>query len=277
MKYLILGSAGLIGSALASYLKNQGHDVIGLDIENGLGEDLRIANNDLLDKAVKECDYAFFLAFDVGGSKYLAQYEKTYDFIDNNMRIMLNVFESFKTYNTPFLFATSQMSQMTHSTYGSLKLIGEHATNVLNGRNVSFWNAYGYEKPGEKSHVIADFVHQAVTGNTISMQTTGVEQRQFLHVDDCSEALYQLSCQHEHITKEEKLHITGFEWTSIMEIAQQIAANFDNCKIVPGNRIDNVQHSIMNQPDENILKYWQPVIDLDKGIKRTIKCYLEKY
>lgn len=36
MKYLVLGSAGQIGSALSGYLGNQGHEVLEFDIVNSL-------------------------------------------------------------------------------------------------------------------------------------------------------------------------------------------------------------------------------------------------
>ena len=41
-------------------------------------------------------DFIFFLAFDVGGSRYLKKYQNTFDFISNNMRIMENTFSILK-------------------------------------------------------------------------------------------------------------------------------------------------------------------------------------
>jgi nucleoside-diphosphate-sugar epimerase len=275
MKFLVLGSAGLIGTALTTLLTNKGHDVVGLDIENSPDQDLRIQDNPVLHKAVQDCDYVFFLAFNIGGSKFLAEYQKTFEFLDNNMHIMMNVFKALKTYNKPFLFATTFMSQVTRSSYGALKLVGEHATNTLDGRNVCFWNPYGYQEPGKKSHVITDFIHQAATTGMINMLSEGLEQRQFLHADEAASALYSLSQHHDQIDKSEKLHVTSFSWSSIVDVANKVASNFNDCQVNPGNQPDRVQQGVRVEPDKHILKYWKPTASLDDGIKRTIARYLE--
>ena len=146
MKHLILGSAGQIGYHLVEYLEDQGEEVIEYDIINYWDEDLRQDNNPKLEYLIQKCNFVHFLAFDVGGAKYLEKYQDTYEFIDNNLKIMNNTFRLLKQYNKPFIFASSQMSDMSYSTYGVLKLIGEKITKSLNGLTVRFWNVYGYEK-----------------------------------------------------------------------------------------------------------------------------------
>ncbi|MHA2010574.1 MAG: NAD-dependent epimerase/dehydratase family protein [Promethearchaeota archaeon] len=86
MKILVLGSDGQVGSSLTEHLKNIGHEVIGFDIFGNPKEDLRIKN--ILDGMLTNVDFVFFLAFDVGGSTYLAKYQNTYEFISNNIKIM---------------------------------------------------------------------------------------------------------------------------------------------------------------------------------------------
>ncbi len=60
MNYLVLGSAGQIGSPLCNYLRSQGHNVFGFDILNGENEDLRIHRNSLLSKRMSAADFVFF-------------------------------------------------------------------------------------------------------------------------------------------------------------------------------------------------------------------------
>ena len=114
MKYLVLGSEGQVGSALTSYLKEQGHTVYEFDIVRSPQEDLRIDHNALLEKYFGQCDFVFFLAFDVGGSLYLKKYQNTYDFISNNVKIMNATFDLFKKYRSKFIFTSSQMSNMDY-------------------------------------------------------------------------------------------------------------------------------------------------------------------
>ena len=50
------------------------------DKQNNEKEDLRINNNVLLSDYIQESDFVFFLAFDVGGSRYLSKYQHSFDF-----------------------------------------------------------------------------------------------------------------------------------------------------------------------------------------------------
>ena len=183
MKHLILGSSGQIGYHLTDVLTKQKQEVITFDIIESLDQDLRIYNNELLEEKIKECDFIHFLAFDIGGSLYMKKYQDTFDFISNNVKIMNNTFDLLKKYNKPFIFASSQMSNMSYSTYGVLKAIGERYTEALGGLVVKFWNVYGYERDFEKSHVITDFIKMANEYSVIHMRTDGVEVRQFLYGD----------------------------------------------------------------------------------------------
>ena len=133
MRHLVLGSSGQIGAHLTHYLRSQGEDVLEFDILNEDYQDLRESNNPLLESYMEHSDMVYFLAFDVGGAKYLERYQDSYDFMINNMKIMTNTFELLSKYNLPFMFASSQMSEMSYSTYGVLKSLGERLTKSLGG------------------------------------------------------------------------------------------------------------------------------------------------
>lgn len=270
MNYLILGSAGQIGSALTAYHRAQGDTVFEFDIVNTPKEDLRLPDNPLLDERMAAADFVYFLAFDVGGSRYLAQYQDTFDFIDNNTALMLNTFRALKRHNTPFLFASSQMSTMSYSSYGRAKALGESYTTILGGLTVKFWNVYGIEHDLEKAHVITDFILKAKNTGVIDMLTDGIEERQFLHADDCCRGLELLAKQYDDIPRDQELHLTNFEWTSIIDIAHLIAAEFPGTKVVPAAGKDEVQKNVRNEADPFITKFWQPEIDIKTGIKDII-------
>jgi len=267
MKYLVLGSEGQIGLELCKFLKKEGHEVLTFDIEENAIQDLRIKGN--VDSSVKEADFVMFLAFDVGGSRYLKKYQHTYEFIDNNARLMVNTFDALKTYKKPFIFASSQMSNMSYSPYGVAKALGESYTRSLGGITVKFWNVYGPEHNLEKSHVITDFILKATDYGNITMMTDGTEERQFLHAEDCSNALMILSQKYGEINRDKELHITNFEWNTILEVAEIIKEQI-SCKITPSIEIDTVQLNKRNEPDKYILNYWKPKISLKEGIKKII-------
>ena len=271
MKHLVLGSEGQIGRHLVNYLKKTNEEVIEFDIRKTRTEDLRIYDNELLIKKIKECDIVLFLAFDVGGSEYMKKYQDSYDFIANNIKMMNTVFGTLKQYNKPFIFASSQMSNMLHSTYDILNAIGESYTRALNGVIVKFWNVYGYEKDPEKTHVITDFIEMAKNEGKITMKTEGQEGRQFLYGDDCAECLLILSKRYDEIDRSKSLHITSFEWTKIIDIANIISSEFNNCPIYPSEKKDNVQKGFKNEPDKYILNFWEPKTKLRQGIKNIIR------
>lgn len=271
MKYLVLGSSGQIGSHLVSHLIHHGEEVVEYDIVRDVKEDLRIYNNNLLEKYINESDFVFFLAFDVGGSRYLEKYQDSYDFIENNIKIMSNTFSLLEKYNKPFIFTSSQMSDMGYSTYGLCKALGERYTDSIGGLNVRLWNVYGNEKDLEKSHVITDFINKAKNTSNINMLTDGKEERQFLHADDCSRCLHILSKEYHILDREKKYHITSFEWTSIENIAKIICSNFQDVTYTPSDRKDMVHQGWKTEPDKHILNYWQPRISLEDGIYNLIE------
>ena len=129
----VLGSSGQIGAYLSEYLSKKGHIVREFDIVNGEHQDMTHIPNTYLRNAIMESDFVFFLAFDVGGSHYLKKYQHTFKFINNNTRIMANVFGYLETYKVPFVFASSQMSSMSYSPYGVMKRVGELYTKSLDG------------------------------------------------------------------------------------------------------------------------------------------------
>ena len=266
MKYLILGSSGQIGMELSKFLKEKGEEVIEFDIVNSESQDLRIPN--VLDSLIKEVDFVMFLAFDVGGSRYLKKYQHTYDFIENNTKLTLYTFESIKKYNKPFIFASSQMANMSYSPYGVCKSLGEVYSTILGGLTVKFWNVYGPEHDLEKSHVITDFILKAKDGR-ITMMTDGTEERQFLHAEDCSNCLHILSKKYDEIDRTQNLHITNFEWNSILEVAEIIKESIP-CEIQPSEEKDSVQLNKKNEPDPYILNFWKPQISLGEGINKII-------
>lgn len=267
MKYLVLGSAGQIGLELCTFLRKKGEEVIEFDIASNESEDLRKQN--ILEDYIKMCDFVMFLAFDVGGSRYLKKYQHTYEFIENNTKLTLFTFETIKKYNKPFIFASSQMANMSYSPYGVCKSLGEIFSTALNGLTVKFWNVYGPERDLEKSHVITDFIIKAKLGKIV-MMTDGTEERQFLHAEDCSNCLYILSKKYNEIDRSENLHITNFEWNTILEVAEIIKETIP-CEIIPSVEKDTVQLNKRNEPDPYILNFWKPEITLREGIKKIIE------
>ena len=273
MKITILGSSGQIGSYLTEYLREKNHEVFEFDIVNGDYQDMTHIPNSYLRNAIMNCDFVFFLSFDVGGSHYLKKYQHTFNFIDNNARMMVNVFGLIEQYEKPFVFASSQMSSMSYSPYGVLKRVGELYTKSLQGLIVKFWNVYGIERDMEKAHVITDFIHKGFKTGKIDMMTDGKEQREFLYAEDCCEAMETILQNYNSFSSDDELHITTGASTSILEIAQYIQVLFKKINleidIVPNKSKDEVQKDARNVSDPYIKKWWTPKTNIVDGLSKV--------
>jgi nucleoside-diphosphate-sugar epimerase len=281
MKITILGSRGQIGDYLSEYLRSKGHIVIGFDKVETPNHDMTVIPNQYLEDVIKEADFVFFLAFDVGGSRYLKKYQHTFQFINNNTRLMANAFGLLKQYNKRFVFASSQMSNMSYSPYGVLKNVGELYTKSLNGLIVKFWNVYGIENDYEKSHVITDFIRKGFETGVIDMLTDGQEEREFLYAEDCCEALEAIMNNFDDFTSEDNLHITSFYPTKIIDVANIIVGQFNligkSIQLKPSLERDTVQLDKRNKSDTYITKWWLPKTTIDQGVQKIFKTMMGRY
>ena len=277
----ILGSSGQIGAYLSEYLSRKGHIVIEFDVVNGVHQDMTSIPNPYLENAIKQSDFVFFLAFDVGGSRYLKKYQHTFDFVNNNTRLMTNAFGLLEKYDTPFVFASSQMSNMSYSPYGTLKRVGELYTESLGGLVVKFWNVYGIEKDYDKAHVITDFIRKGFEDGDFEMLSDGEVVRQFLYAEDCCEGLEAVMKNYDEFYANDPLHITNFDYTTIREVAIIIENEFrmigKPVNIIPGEASDSVQLDKRNEADRFIEKYWTPKTNLETGIAKVFASMKQNY
>ena len=272
-RILILGSGGQIGAYLTDYLNKIGYEVLEFDVVNGLHQDMTEIPNPELHRQIMRSHFVFFLAFDVGGSHYLKKYQHTFKFIDNNARMMANVFGLLEKYDKPFVFASSQMSSMRYSPYGVMKRVGELYTKSLGGLIVKFWNVYGIEKDMEKAHVITDFIRKGFETGVIDMMTDGTEAREFLYAEDCCEGLEAVMGNYDRLTSDNELHITTGSYTTILEIAQNIQKLFSNIGkevvIKPAESKDEVQKDAKNVSDPYIQKFWRSTTSVKEGLTKV--------
>ena len=278
----VLGSSGQIGAYLTEYLRGKGHEVIEIDKNLGPQHNLTTIPNEFVEIQIKRSDFVFVLAFDVGGSRYLKKYQHTFDFVNNNTRMMANVFTMLEKHKKRFVFASSQMSNMSYSPYGVLKRVGELYTSTLKGLTVKFWNVYGIEHDMEKAHVITDFIRKGFEETQFEMMTDGTEERQFLYAEDCCEALETVMESYTDFKPEDPLHITSFRTETIKEVAAMIKGCFFmdgmyDVDIKPGLAKDSVQMDKRNTADTFILDWWVPKTTIDKGIRKVYNEMKKKY
>ena len=262
-KTLILGSEGFIGRHFMDFLIQKGDEVVGIDIKNSDKQDLRFISLNL-----NKFNRVYFLAWDVGGAKYLYSEKAQYNQLSWNLRLMLNVFEQMQKSNIKVIFSSTQLASQIDTVYGVTKKLGEVWNSLIGGVNVRFWNVYGpLEEPSERTHVVSDFIYQSVYNETIKTLTDGSEKRQFIHIDDVCRALDLASDLENNFIYD----ITSYEWISVRKVAE-IISKISNKKI----KFGNVVGSTPITPNCCKIPGWIPKVKLEEGLLRMYNQLFEK-
>jgi len=260
IKNLVLGSSGFVGRPLCEYLRAQGEVVETFDIKDSPDMDARRGGLPL-----EDIDRVYFLAWEVGGAKYLYKDDIQQRQLDWNMQLMLNVMPQLSARRIPFLFVSSQLAEETDSAYGVTKRLGEVWTHIIAGVRVRLWNVYGgYEGQTERSHVVADFVWQALRDNKIRMLTNGQERRQFVHIDDVCTGFHQAL----QSGSSDLVDITSFEWVRVLDVAELIG-QLTGAEVIPGNQSGRTPIT----PIKGKLTGWHAQVTLKEGLSRMIEVY----
>jgi len=258
VRNLVIGSEGFVGKPLCRYLKDIGEEVVRFDIKRTPEEDGRVAEIKL-----NNIDRVYFLAWDVGGAKYLYRDEVQFIQLHWNLNLLINIMPQLQERQAPFLFVSSQLAEEYDTAYGVTKRLGEVWTRLLGGVRVRLWNVYGpLEVLSERSHVVSDFVYQAVTTGRIRMLTTGEEKRQFVYIDDVCHAFHKAMTEQ----LDGIYDVTSFEWVRVQEIAEIIAAH-TGAKIVRGERVGTTPIT----PMQCKVPGWLPQVSLEEGLARMIR------
>lgn len=258
MKNLVIGSEGFIGKTFCKFIESKGEEVVRFDIKRGDEEDARTAilNFDGIDRV-------YFLAWDVGGAKYLYKEDAQRSQLDWNISLLQNVMVQLGESKIPFLFISSQLAEESDTVYGATKRLGEVWTKILDGVFIRQWNVYGpLEENSIRSHVVSDFVYQALHDGEIRMLTTGEEKRQFIHIDDVCTAWYAALAQN----LKGKHDVTSFEWVEVIKIAE-IIAKHTGAKVIPGEKVGSTPLT----PISGKIHGWNPSVKLEDGLKKMVE------
>lgn len=281
-RVLVLGSGGLIGSHLKTWLLNHGYEVE--EVINREHIDLRVPGAlDIFPRSDRPIDALMFIAAEVGGSRYLSSEESQRAIIESNVKIYQTVFEWLKRHPMPFIFTSSYLQSQSTS-YGSVKRLGEAWIKALGfGRTARLWNAYGPERLGQRSHVISDWISGCLIHRHVKSLTDGHEYRQMTHVVDIARGL-GIMLEHYHLL-EPVTDLSNGHWMTLREIGTAIAlvtsdgasnAGATRCHI----KYSNVQAQTREQVEPNLNapfhQHWAPIISFHDGLMNMREYYHER-
>ena len=293
-KIFVAGHRGLVGSAIVRNLTEKGYsNLIVRDKET-----LDLKNQQAVDQFFEseKIDYVLLAAAKVGGILFNQNYQA--DFLYENIMIAANVISAAAKFDVTKLlflgssciypkFATQPINEQslltgplepTNEGYAIAKIAGlklcEKYAQQYGKRFISAMptNMYG---PGdnfhpEHSHVIPGLLrrfHEAKKTNAdeVVIWGSGTPRREFLHVDDCAEALHVLMLKYED---PRTINIgTGIDLT-ILNLAEKIAATvgFEGKITLDTTKPDGTPRKVL---DVTRLKNlgWSPRYSLDDGLK----------
>ncbi|HER07613.1 MAG TPA: SDR family oxidoreductase, partial [Bacteroides sp.] len=146
-----------------------------------------------------------------------------------------------------------------------------HQQNGVRIKIVRIFNTYGPRMHPNDGRVVSNFIMQALQDKDITIYGDGSQTRSFQYVDDLVEGLVRMMQTPEEVTGPVNLG-NPVEFT-ILELAEKILRmTGSGSKIVylPLPEDDPVQR----QPDitlaRELLGDWQPVVDLEPGLEKTI-------
>jgi GDP-L-fucose synthase len=130
----------------------------------------------------------------------------------------------------------------------------------------------------QSSHVLPALIRKAheakVRGDTqLTIWGTGTPRREFLHVDDCADALVHLL---QHYSAAEHINVGSGEDGTILELAQMVCAivGFKGDIVRDESKPDGTPRKLMIA-DRLRAMGWVPRIGLSEGIASTYQWYLE--
>ena len=311
-KILVTGGAGFIGSHLCERLLNEGNEVICLDnyftgsksnIIHLLGNPyFELIRHDITASFFIEVDEIFNLACPASPVHYQYNPIKT---IKTSVMGAINMLGLAKRINAKVLQASTsevygdpKIHPQTEDYWGNVNPIGVrscydegkrcaetlfmdyHHQNNVDIKIVRIFNTYGPRMHPNDGRVVSNFIVQALSNKDITIYGDGSQTRSFQYVDDLVEGMIRMMATGNDFVGPVNIGNPG-EF-KIIELAEKILSlTGSDSKIVfkPLPADDPIQR----KPDiglaKNKLNNWEPKIDLESGLVKTIdyfKAILEK-
>lgn len=256
MKYLITGHKGFIGTNLVNYLQDRGEHVVGLDIDDC---DLCNGYPTILMDLKYHIDIVVHLAAETSVLRSIGTPD--WAFL-RNCESTVKMLEFARSKNAKFIFISSCGAQNPINPYAASKVAGEalcQAYRKSYNMDISILrlsNVYGPHS-NHKDSVIAKFIKQKLANEPVTINGSGHQKRDFVHVDDVCKAIHECS--------EDFAEISTGKLTSINTLVELL-------------KIDKV---IYDSPIEGEIfhpetqRYKDLMIQLENGLESTLNWFQE--
>jgi len=275
-KAVVTGGAGFIGTHLCAALRQEGYEVVSVDIKTG--DDVR--DTEKMKKVFAGAQYVFHLAALPRVPYSIEHPQETHD---HNINGTLSALVAAKDAGvSKFIYSASSsaygdadhmplvetMSAHPKSPYGLQKYVGELYARLwsevygLPTVCLRYFNVYGSGASDEGAYalVIARFLKQRRGGEAMTITDDGTQTRDFTHVRDVVRANL-LAAQSDKVGKGEVINIGAGSNASVNRIAELIGGPtvFVPARLEPHDTLADT--TLAKQ-----LLGWQPQVKLEDGI-----------
>lgn len=298
---LVTGGAGFLGSHLCDRLLAEGNEVICLDnLFTGSKDNIRhlltnpyfeFIRHDVTEPIRLEVDQIYNLACPASPVHYQYNPIKTAKTSVLGAMNMLGLAKRTEARimqaSTSEVYGDPKVHPQPESYWGSVNPIGirscydegkrlaetlffdYHRQNGVDIRVIRIFNTYGPRMNPSDGRVVSNFIVQALRGEDITVYGDGTQTRSFCYVDDLIDGMVRMMAA-EDFTGPVNLGNPG-EFT-MLELAEKVVAlTGSSSKIVhePLPSDDPAQRRpVIDLAKEKL--GWQPTIDLEEGLERTI-------
>jgi len=308
-KILVTGGAGFLGSHLCESLVKQGHHVLCVDnYFTGSKENIRhlldyrnfeIIRQDVCFPLYVEVDEIYNLACPASPVHYQhdpIQTTKTsilgaYNMLGLAKRTGAKILQA----STSEVYGDPTVHPQPESYWGNVNPIGPrscydegkraaetlffdyHRQHGVQIKVIRIFNTYGPRMAADDGRVVSNFVVQALRGKNITIYGDGSQTRSFCYVDDLIRGMITyMEAEDESHPGPINLGNPG-EFT-MLELAQKVIA-------LTGSTSNIEYHDLpkddpkQRRPDihrANTILGWEPTVDLDTGLAKTIDYFRER-
>lgn len=299
MKILVTGTAGFIGSHLASFLQNKGYDVTGVDIKRvekkreypQLEADLAEWNQT---KDLGKYDVIYHLAGHSAGDLSIKNYEQD---LRDNVLTTANIIKLAQLTGTKQIIYASSMAvygdqpkypveesmlPLPRVYYGANKLASEYYLKIANNNQLQtcslrLFNIYG---PGQdienlNQGMVSIFIGELIKNKHIQMRGSPKRYRDFLYIDDTVRGLFL--CLDNKEVGGEVINLGSGNRYSLGELVNLIRERLPFETSISYGKPSSFD---LNRMHANIKKAgrllgFKPKVSLEKGLDITVKYVLE--
>jgi dTDP-glucose 4,6-dehydratase len=308
LRAVITGGAGFLGSHLCDYLIEHGWDVLSIDslVTGNEGNvahlmkhpGFRMVRQDVsqyLDVA-GPVDYVLHLASPASPVDYLKLPIQTLKVgalgTHNSLGLAMAKKAKYLLASTSECYGDPQVSPQPESYWGHVNPIGPrgvydeakrfaeamvmayHRFHGVDTHIVRIFNTYGPRMRLNDGRALPNFVHQALTGQPITVYGDGQQTRSFCYVSDLIEGIYRLMNSDEH----EPVNIGNPQEITILEFAERIRQLLGSevpivFKPLPQ---DDPKQRCPDISKAKRLLGWQPKVNLDEGLRLTLEFFRQQ-